>query len=728
MLSRLGNGILIGLACAWAATSKPSSAAALDPSDPLTGTNHWAFRPLLDARPEVAARSDWSRSTIDEFVFARLQTVGLRPATDADLQTLIRRLHFQLIGLPPTPMQVRSFLEDQRPDAFERVVDGLLRSPQFGERWGRHWLDLARYADSNGLDENFLFREAWRYRNWMIESVNADLPFDRFVLEQIAGDTLPFASTEQRDRQRIAAGFLVIGPKVLLGNDPKKQRMEVADEQIDTIGRTFLGLTIGCARCHNHKFEPIPTADYYALAGIMASTQVMEQRHMLGEQRVMERLVGLGSDGDALDARYEKYWLEHPKLRTRSTEAKSALELLEKGDNEGFNAALKKQPDAVSDNAKNTALPTEQRVQAQKVLVAELAAILAAPPKIPPRAMIPADAETPADESIRRAGQFDQPGPKVPRGFLRVLSQVDGPTISAGKSGRVELARWLVDTRHGAGHLTARVLVNRIWHHLIGQGIVRTADNFGRTGESPSHPELLDDLARSLIDSGWSVKTVVRKIVLSRTFALSSAHNPAAYGIDPDNRLLWRAHRRRLEPEALRDALLSTAGQLNLAPMDSTVWYLGDQATAVGKNEVRRRTDFPCRSVYLPVIRNDLPELFEAFDFANPHATTGARPQTTSATQGLFMLNNPMVLDAAEALARQILAEDKTGGTSSRIERMFDRILNVQPTDDQRAAFVAFVDNATKRLAEQSDPDPGLHACALAGQVIFSLSAFQFLE
>ena len=268
-------------------------------------------------------------------MLAQLEAANLTPAEDADRRTLIRRVYFQLIGLPPTPEQVTAFLNDDDPDAYERLVDQLLNSPQFGQRWGRHWLDLARYADSNGLDENFLFREAWRYRNWVIDAVNADLPFDRFLPEQIAGDLLPFESIEQRDRQRIAAGFLVVGPKVLLGSDPNQRRMDVADEQLDTIGRAVLGQTLGCARCHDHKFDPVPTADYYALAGILTSTQVMERRYMLGEQRVMERLVGLGSDGEQLNAAYEKYWRERPQLQKQQKQAKSALELLEKGDDGG---------------------------------------------------------------------------------------------------------------------------------------------------------------------------------------------------------------------------------------------------------------------------------------------------------------------------------------------------------------------------------------------------------
>lgn len=708
-----------------AAAAVTVQAGVTHPSDPVAGRSHWAFQPLAETN---LPGSDWSRSPLDDHVMAGLRQANLQPAPDASPQNLIRRVYFQLTGLPPTADDIREFTANPAPDNLARIVDRLLASPRFGERWGRHWLDLARYADSNGLDENFLFREAWRYRNWVIDAVNADVPFDRFILEQIAGDALPFDSIAQRDRQRIAAGFLVVGPKVLLGIDANRQRMEVADEQIDTLGRALLGLTLGCARCHDHKFEPVPTADYYALAGIFTSTQVMEQRHMLGQQRVMERLVGLGADGDAENARYEQFWRDLPGKREAVARARSAREMLQKDDAAGFDALVAKHPDAAAETAADNARNKEERLAAQDALIAQLDTFIAHPPAIPPRAMIPADVDAPADEAIRRAGEFDQPGDVVPRGFLQVITPGDAAHVSGGTSGRVQLGQWLTNTRDGAGNLAARVLANRIWHHLIGRGIVRTVDNFGRTGETPSHPELLDFLARELIRSGWSVKALVRTITLSRTFAMSSAFDETAFRSDPENRLLWRANRRRLDPEALRDAMLSASGRLDLTPMESSVWYLGDQATAVGANEVRRRTDFPNRSVYLPVIRNDLPELFEVFNFANPHATTGARPQLTAATQGLFLLNDAMVMDAAEATARRLLSVSMPD--ASRVDRMFELVLGQLPDDGEREALLAFVVDTHSRIAAEAeaDADPTLQAWAMACHAMFSMSRFQFLE
>ena len=714
-----------------------------NPADPVAGKEHWAFGPLGDSRPPAVSDNDWPLTDIDRFVLSRLDQEGLYPTADAQRNILTRRVYVQLTGVPPTQQQLQDFLDDTSPLAYERLVDSLLASPQFGERFGRHWLDLARYADSNGLDENFLFREAWRYRNWVIGAVGGDIPYDRFLTLQIAGDLMPYETTAQRDYQRIASGFLVLGPKVLLGNDPQNQKMEVADEQIDTIGRALLGQTLGCARCHDHKFDPVPTADYYAMAGILASTRVMEQRYMLGEQRVMEQLVGLGDDGADLDEAYEKYWLARPTLGERKSKAEAALKTLQQGDVAALAELLEKHADSVADGAKDTEQSADQRTIAQQSLVDQLTKAWNEPPGIPPRAMVATDHETPDDEAIRIAGQFDNRGEVVRRGVLQVLCDDDDSAVGASDSGRLALAKWLTDGEQRSGQLVARVLANRVWHHLIGRGLVRTVDNFGRTGEPPTHPELLDHLAKELIDHDWSVKSLVRQIVLSRTFRMSSEHVSVNHDADPENQWLWRAHRRRLDPESFRDAILATADSLQWAPMDSTVGYLGDQATAVGSNPVRRRTDFPCRSVYLPVIRNDLPELFEIFDFADPHTTTGMRPSTTVPTQGLFMLNDEMVMDAAQATARRILRDCPSGDIEAQITRMYELILNATPSDAEvrviadaiatfRKRFESDESSATQSSAAESSPtDPGqaeLNSLALACHALFASSRFQFLE
>ncbi len=697
-----------------------------NPADPEAGRSHWAFVPLTRPVPPKSSDKVWPRTAIDRFVLAKLEEQGLQPVDDADRIALIRRLSLVLSGLPPRPEDVEVFCSDDSSDALERLVDKLIEAPTFGQRWGRHWLDLARYADTNGLDENFLFREAWRYRNWVVNACNADMPYDRFLIEQIAGDLLPYDSIEQRDRQRIAAGFLVIGPKVLLGIDKDKQRMDVADEHLDTIGKTVFAQTLGCARCHDHKFDPIPTADYYALAGIFSSTSVMETRHMLGQQRLMEQLVGLGEDGDAADAAYEQYWRTRPAVVNRKQQAEAALKLLENDKSDELAKLLAGNIEVLAEQARHAGLPKAERIAEQKKWIAQLAEEISNQPSIPPRAMIPFDIEQPQNEAIRVAGEFDVKGETVPRGFLTVLLDRRPPEIPEHSSGRLELARWMTDGQQRSGQLAARVMANRVWHHLFGRGLVRTVDNFGRTGDEPTHPELLDYLAAELIDSDWSIKSLIRTIVLSRTFGLSSEFNAANDEIDPENLYLWRGNRRRLEPEALRDAMLFAAGTLDFSQVDSTVNYLGDQATAVGANKIRRRTDFPCRSLYLPMIRNDLPEIFEAFDFANPHTTTGARPNTIVPKQGLFLLNDDMVMTAARATAQRVLDESSKSGIDERIARLFGLLFHREP--DAKAALQEYLQSTEMSLRWDCDEQAELEALARVCHALFASSRFQFAE
>ncbi|MCS7465420.1 PSD1 and planctomycete cytochrome C domain-containing protein [Stieleria sp. ICT_E10.1] len=705
-------------------------------SDPIAGRRHWAYQPLKQVPTEqIASASErpaaWSRGAIDRFIIAKLNAANLTPAPDADPEKLARRLFIQLVGLPPTPDQLADFLSDGQPAAVERLVDRLLASPQFGQRWGRHWLDLARYADSNGLDENFLFREAWRYRNQVIGSFNSDTPLDQLLREQIAGDLLPYETIAQRDRQRIAAGFLVIGPKVLLIDKESRmqQRMDIADELIDTVGKAVLGQTVGCARCHDHKFDPIPTSDYYALAGILASTQVLEERQMLNQTRVMERLAGIGPKGKQRDDAYERYWIERGAIQKRVERIEHSLKLLRAGDQLGLLQLDQNHDGVLSPIALNHCRELSERVAAQEAMLDQGKRVLNNPPPIPPRAMVPADIDRPADQAIRLAGQVNRPGPMVPRGFLSVLTDREYP-IPQNSSGRLELANWLTDTHGGAGHLAARVFANRVWHHLMGRGIVRTVDNFGRTGEEPSHPELLDHLASELIESGWSVKSLVRSIVLSRTFAMSSRHDDHAYSIDPDNQLLWRAHRRRMDPETFRDAMLQASGTLDFGHVDSTVDYLGDQATAVGANKNRRRTDFPCRSVYLPVIRNDLPELFDVFDFADPQATTGMRTETMVGTQGLFVLNDVSMLAASDAIARRLMVavDPSVGADSRRVDQLYQWVVGQAPPDDELEEVLAVIGQLETQLQGETFDEIRLRAWSVVSQALFASSRFQIIE
>jgi hypothetical protein len=415
-------------------------------------------------------------------------------------------------------------------------------------------------------------------------------------------------------------------------------------------------------------------------------------------------------------------------LKARKTHAEKVLKLLEENKADEFSKQLTEHQQAVSAIAGDSTKAMSERIADQRAYVAELKRVIDNPPPIPPRAMVPADVDEPANEAIRLAGQFDELGAVVPRGFLSVLGDAQLPTIAPDDSGRLALANWLTARDTPAGHLAARVLANRIWRHLIGRGLVRTVDNFGRTGETPTHPELLDYLASQLIESGWSIKALVREIVLSHTFAMSSRYDASSYARDPENKMLWRAHRRRLEPEAIRDAMLAAAGRLDQSQFASTVDYLGDQATAVGENKNRRRTDFPCRSVYLPVIRNDLPEIFEAFDFANPHTTTGARPQTIVPSQGLYILNDETVMDAAQATAERILAECSANDLSAQIDRMFEIIFGDTPTAAERASVAAFLKQAEAEISGGIVREPAPKPLAVACHALFAASRFQFLE
>lgn len=718
----------------WVTAAAPAPAGRLsgplsDPADPVAGRSHWAWQTLGSPQPPVVMNTQWPHSPIDRFVLAELEARGLQPAPDAEPTTILRRISFQLTGLPPLPEHLQRLQSGPLESALPSIVDELLASRQAAEHWARHWLDLARYADSNGLDENFLFREAWRYRNWVIDAFHQGLPFDQFLLQQLAGDLLPWQTLEQRDQQRIAAGFLSVGPKVLLGVDPERQKMDIADEQLDTVCRAVLGQTLGCARCHDHKFDPFPTADYYAMAGIFTSTQVMQQRYMLGEQRVMERLAGLGPDGQALNDAYEQYWRDRPGLQQRLQQAEASLQLLQAGDSAAISQKLADHADSFSANARDTAISLPDRVTAQQQLVAELKKSFNNPPAIPPRAMVPVDLDSPVSEHIRLAGRHGDRGAQVPRGFARVLLDGDQPPLPADSSGRLQFSQWLTNPQTRAGMLAARVQANRIWHHLLGAGLVASVDNFGRTGELPSHPQLLDYLARRLLDSGWSQRDLIREIVLSRTFRLSCNSTDGRLELqDPANRLLGRGRRQRLTAEALRDSVLLAAGQLNLQPMQSTVSYLGDQATAVGSNPVRRKTDYTCRSIYLPVIRNDLPEIFEAFDFANPHLSTGARTGTSVPAQGLFFLNDPMVMDAAAATAGSLLLQHPAATNQSLVAAAFHRITGAEASAEDLLTMQQFLELNACELTASGTTDGKSKALALLCHAIFCSSRFQFLD
>jgi len=917
----------------------------------------WAFRPPVEPAVPDVQNTGWVRSPIDNFILAKLERKDWTPAAAAEKRTLIRRATFDLIGLPPTPAEVDAFLADDSPLAFARVVDRLLESPHYGERWGRHWLDVARYADSNGLDENLAYANAYRYRDYVVRAFNADKPYDQFVREQLAGDLLPASGDPQGDIDRITAtGFLSLGAKMLAEDDPVKMQMDIIDEQIDTMGRAFMGLTLGCARCHDHKFDPIGTDDYYALAGIFKSTQTMENFKVVA--RWLERPLATSEQLRELEAHaalIEQAQAEladftakaHAELKqtarqsigqyliagTRFARFRSQLaelapddvlspdeyagavlveaEQFDRGNltayatgyGEGigviagpgglnfaeydFDVAQSGSYDVAIRYAAAQSRPTRLIVngltvhpaaaagvtgswypdtqqwnavgicildegpatirlerdgpvphvdqlllvpradrQSEMILgeskasasqlqpgfvrqwadyldasgndgdsllgvwhrfaagapLAEIAAALDSPPKdlIEPQpaslseladryqqlfdraqqawaqlksseqgsqatalpdallerfrkivdaedgplavpknadesyytvevaaelldkreamtalekarpqyayAMAVSDVQQVGNVRVHIRGSHLTLGREVARAFPQILAH-EQPGIGDEQSGRLQMAQWLTDLAHP---LTARVMVNRIWLGHFGAGLVGSPDNFGRLGERPSHSELLDWLALRFIESGWSIKQMHRTIMLSSAYQMSTAYNQAAAEADPENRLLWRMNRRRLEAEAIRDAILAVGGSLDLSiggtqlPTENRKYVTSTANVNPVAYEGNRR------SIYLPVVRSALYEVFQAFDFADPSTAGGKRQTTTITPQALFMMNSKLVADETRALAERLLEHDSPDH-ARRVERIYQLCYSRPPSDDEIQRALRYV-------------------------------------
>ncbi len=666
----------------WVELGAPYPSAA-EASSRKRDPNHWAFQPPADPAIPAVKNTTWIQSPIDAFVLARLEAAGCAPAAPADKPALIRRVTFDLVGLPPTPAELGAFLADNQPDAFRRLVDRLLASPAYGERWGRHWLDVARYADSNGLDENVAHGNAWRYRDYVVAAFNNDKPYDRFVTEQLAGDLLPADSDQQRHEQLIATGLLVLGPKVLAEADKAKMQMDIVDEQIDTVGRALVGLTLGCARCHDHKFDPIDSADYYGLAGIFKSTRTMESLKTIArwyEHRLTTR------ETDLAQARYDQ------QLAAK----KQAIEFLT-----GFADGIVRETATATSvlPAKLEPLYSDDTKAELKKLREELAEIEKNPPDIPSAMGVTEDQV--ADVAIHIRGNPQKLGDVVVRHVPPVVQGPPAPAFSAGASGRRELAEWLVDPRHP---LTSRVIVNRVWRWHFGRGLALTTDNFGLLGDPPSHPELLDWLAHRLMADGWSIKSLHRLVLNSSTYQQSSSPDPATAAHDPENRLLGRANVQRLDAEQVRDALLVVSGQLDLARGGSLLKtknreFLFDH-TSKDTTDYRSRR----RSLYLPVIRNNLYDFFQLLDYPDAAIPSGDRATTTIAPQALLMLNSEFVIESAAKFAQRLCVE--TGADELRLRRMYRIAYSRAASDGEIAAAVAFLDTVDRALVA-TVPDGG---------------------
>ena len=579
--------------------------------------DHWAWQPLTKpAVPEVKG-SAWCQSPVDNFIVAKLEEKGLKPNPIADKRTLIRRATFDLIGIPPTVEEVEAFIKDKSPDAFAKVVDRLLASPHYGERWGRHWLDVARYSDTKGMvkrqREDPHSPYAWTYRDYVIRSFNEDKPYNQFIIEQLAADKLP--ATRTNPTNLTALGFLTVGEHFQgMAND-------IVNDRIDVVTKGFLGLTVTCARCHDHKFDPIPTRDYYSLHGIFSSTVEPPV------EKVIQRLPNTPE--------YQDYYKQRTDLERVKDEIEAKFQVARKArDRE----AIKTLQRDLRENA----------TQTTRLEMTHPGAVM--------RAMSVQDSTRPHDSAVFIRGEAENKGPIVPRQFLEVLS---GPVRNhfTNGSGRLQLAHAIVNP---SDPLPPRVMVNRIWQHHFGAGFVPTPDDFGIMSEPPSHPELLDYLSARFVEGGWSIKKIHRLIMLSSAYQQSSQDNPRYAQVDPFNRLLWRANIQRLEFESLRDSLLAIGGGLSESMYGRPV-------------DLERNLESTRRTIYGVVDRSDLLDAFVNFDFANPDMPSGRRYETTVPQQALFLMNSPVVVEQAKHLVA-LKAFDECADDPGRIQFLYERI------------------------------------------------------
>ncbi|MCH8922401.1 MAG: PSD1 domain-containing protein [Planctomycetes bacterium] len=787
---------------------------------------HWALQPVRLPTPPEVKDAAWCETPLDRFVLARLEEAKLTPSPPANRRTLIRRATFDLLGLPPTPREVNAFVDDPAPDAFARLIDRLLASPHYGERWGRHWLDVARYSDTRGYSfgRERRFPYAYTYRDYVIRAFNSDLPYDRFVTEQLAADRL---AGDEKPAYLAAMGFLTVGRKYSNKHDD-------IDDQIDVVTRGLLGLTVGCARCHDHKYDAIFSEDYYSLYGIFASSREPSSLPLIGDpadspgydafkhelekrqktfdtfsdakhaelldvsrRRVTDYLVRVVSKQPEtilqklpfislsredlkpkLVARWRGYiernakaghavfgpWRELVKLDEKDFVARAA-ELVTQWDklpagtgNGQLNPLVKRALNAEpltskievarvygtllsgvyvewkkrgSKTEELTGGPAERSQLLQMVLgdgsptnVArrDLLGYLSRAdrnkyrelqkqidshqvnsPGAPPRGMVLVDLPSPYNPRVFLRGKASRPGKSVPRRFPQLISAESAQPYTNG-SGRLELARAIVDP---ANPLTARVIVNRVWMHHFGEPLVTTPSDFGTRADPPSHPLLLDYLAWRLSRGGWSIKDLHRRIMLSAVYQQTSVDRPDARKIDPENRLLWRMNRRRLEFEAMRDALLSVAGRLD--PM------MGGKPVDIYRAPFR-----PRRSVYGMIDRQDLPGLLRVFDFASPDQSSPRRPRTIVPQQALFFMNSPFVIQQAEALAARPEVAGESDSTK-RVAAIYQIVLTRTPSADESAAAVKFVSAAKTSSG-------GLSPWVQYAQLLMLTNEFMFVD
>ena len=759
----------------------------------------WAYQPLANPAAPKVKNSAWVKSPVDAFILAKLEEKNLTPAPPADKLTLLRRATYDLTGLPPSESEIKDFLADASPNAFEKVVERLLASPRYGEKWGRNWLDVARYADSTGNDEDHRYPFAWKYRDYVIESFNNDLPYDQFAREQIAGDSLPSKDAGEVNRRGIiATGFLALGPKAVAQQDKQKMLYDVYDEQVDVTSKAFLGLTLACARCHNHKFDALLTKDYYSMVNIFASTRsfsnpdshvsgVLEKplvpkaewekykaargEHQAKERRaqteieeivdsirepaakqltprmaefmlaahkiydggakpeevaaqaklpveVLKRWVNFLKPGDLtpqhllewrsstpdklaetargyqqrFQTRLNEWLTEMAKWRagekvvqTGKKKSPSGKPTFEAGDDRFFDGVYFAGDGPFGVSAKDKTRFTAEQNQRIADLQKEIGTLKKTAPREPELACAIEDGE-PVAQKVFVRGDYNSPGEDAPKAFPAILSAFDSRPNFTG-SGRLQLAEWLVQPEHP---LTTRVMANRIWQWHFGEGLVRTPDNFGKMGDKPSHPELLDFLSREFVKRGWSIKSMHRLIMLSSAYQMSGINPSLTDNADNDNRLLTRFNRRRLSVEELRDGLLAIDGSIDLTVGGSLQSGRGTD----GENNQGRLSLNPeklkRRTVYLPLRRANLPTLLNLFDFGDATSMTGKRQLTNVSTQALFWLNSEFLTDRSATVAKTLLA-DTSLTDSARVEIIYLRVLNRKADKDEIESALKYV-------------------------------------
>jgi len=684
------------------------------------GRQFWSFIPVAEPSIPTVQNKDWPRNAIDHFLLARMEQAGVTPTIDASRRTLLRRVTFDLTGLPPTPAEMDAFLADTSPKAFETVIDRLLESPRYGERWGRHWLDVVRYADTSGNASDYPVPQAYRYRDWVIRAFNRNLPYDQFLREQIAGDLLPGGTDAERFERIVATGYLAVARR--FGGDRKGEHHLTLEDTIDNVGRAILGASISCARCHDHKFDPFTMSDYYGLYGIFESTRYPYPGAEADKKQADFVVLLTPAEIDSAMGPY----------REKVAAIEAEVKLLEAALAEAKQQAESPEKAAAVDST------TKRLAEAQKTR----GELLAAPPALPDAYAV-AEGKS-ANTKLQLRGDPKRLGDEVARHFPAVLGGQMIPANSE-QSGRLQLAEWITDPQNP---LTARVMVNRIWQFHFGRGIVQTPNDFGVRGQRPTHPELLDYLASQFVKNGWSIKSIHKLILLSRAWQLSSeaagadvasadqsgtqnSLEQASINIeknwkaDPNNELFWKSRRLRLDAESIRDSLLFVAGDLDESPAGThpfppqRTWGWTQHNPFVANYDTRRR------SIYLMQQRLKKNAFLALFDGADPSSSTGIRQPSTTPLQALFVMNDPLAHAESEKLAARIIASGKDN--PARVDIAYQMTLNRPPEADEQQQCADFLETYRDKLVELKTPLEQVESKAWAALARALLSSNEFV-